>query len=152
MSSSDGAASSPEVVSSSPAITALPTGDELVINLPEGQKVVLGKLPPGTVIEIASWRGTGPPDSHTARILLSTTPGGAVVQSPLASEVPVAVESKASKPTRAEKKRAKQEAAKPQGPRHRKRMGAGAIIVIVMAVIATAAVGTLLTLAILQRT
>jgi hypothetical protein len=42
----------------------------LVIDLPEGQKLVVGKLEEGTVIEVASWRGTGRPDSRTSRLML----------------------------------------------------------------------------------
>lgn len=67
----------PTVTEATPGVTAVPSGDELVIDLPEGQKVILGRLPPGTVVEIASWRGTGPPDSRTSRLLLGTTEGTA---------------------------------------------------------------------------
>ena len=42
----------------------------LVIDLPDGQKIVLGKLPNGAVVEVATWRGTGRPDSRTNRIML----------------------------------------------------------------------------------
>ena len=34
----------------------------LVIDLPDGQKLVIGELKPGIVIEVATWRGTGRPD------------------------------------------------------------------------------------------
>ena len=45
----------------------IPTSDNpMVIDLPDGQKIVLGKLSAGTVIEVATWRGTGRPDSSTA--------------------------------------------------------------------------------------
>ena len=37
------------------------TQPPLVIDLPEGQKMVVGKLDPETVIEVATWRGTGRP-------------------------------------------------------------------------------------------
>lgn len=46
------------------------TESPLVIDLPDGQKIVLGKLAVGTVIEVATWRGTGRPDSRTNRIML----------------------------------------------------------------------------------
>jgi len=133
----------PQVITASPAITALPTGDEMVIDLPEGQKVLLGKLPPGTIIEIASWRGTGPPDHHTARILLSTSTG---TPSDVASQpAPVA-----QTPIKPEKKKSRREQKKEAGPQHRKRAGAGQIVVIVLAVVAVIAVGTVLTLAVLN--
>jgi hypothetical protein len=50
---------------------ALPVSDEsLVIDLPDGQKLVVGKLATGSVIEVATWRGTGRPDSRTTRLML----------------------------------------------------------------------------------
>jgi hypothetical protein len=45
----------------------------LVLDLPEGQKLVVGNLDPGTVIEIATWRGTGRPDSRTNRMMLGVS-------------------------------------------------------------------------------
>ena len=45
----------------------------LVVDLPEGQKLVVGRLEEGTVIEVASWRGTGRPDSRTSRLMLGVT-------------------------------------------------------------------------------
>jgi hypothetical protein len=45
----------------------------LVIDLPDGQKLVVGVLEPGTVIEIATWRGTGRPDSRTNRLMLGVS-------------------------------------------------------------------------------
>lgn len=142
MSASDN--TQPQVITTSPAITALPTGDELVINLPEGQKVLLGKLPPGTIIEIASWRGTGPPDHHTARILLSTTTGaaGEIRSAPVAT-----TEGAQAEPAKKTSKRNRQ---KQSGPQHRKRISAGQIIVITLAVIAVFAVAGVLTLALLN--
>jgi hypothetical protein len=49
-----------------------PIGDDapVVVDLPDGQKVILGSISPGTVIEIAAWRGTERPDSRTTRIVL----------------------------------------------------------------------------------
>ena len=49
----------------------LPVSDSaLVIDLPDGQKLVVGKMTHGTVIEVATWRGTGRPDSRTNRMML----------------------------------------------------------------------------------
>lgn len=45
----------------------------LVVDLPDGQKLVVGDLDPGTVIEIATWRGTGRPDSRTNRFMLGVS-------------------------------------------------------------------------------
>ena len=56
-----------------PEMTALPmTGGDspLVIDLPDGQKLVVGNLAAGSVIEVATWRGTGRPDSRTSRLML----------------------------------------------------------------------------------
>lgn len=52
----------------------IPTSDNpMVIDLPDGQKIVLGKLSAGTVIEVATWRGTGRPDSRTNRFMLGVS-------------------------------------------------------------------------------
>ena len=49
----------------------LPISDvPLVIDLPDGQKLVIGKMTEGAVIEVATWRGTGRPDSRTNRLML----------------------------------------------------------------------------------
>lgn len=49
----------------------IPSSDApLVIDLPDGQKIVLGRISSGAVIEVATWRGTGRPDSRTNRIML----------------------------------------------------------------------------------
>ena len=45
----------------------------LVVDLPDGQKLVVGDLDPGTVIEVATWRGTGRPDSRTNRFMLGVS-------------------------------------------------------------------------------
>ena len=63
-----------------PTITNIPiavSDNPVVIDLPDGQKLVLGKLNAGSVIEVATWRGTGRPDSRTNRLMLGmsdTTP------------------------------------------------------------------------------
>ena len=59
-----------------PVITKLPlpnSENALVIDLPDGQKLVVGKMATGTVIEVATWRGTGRPDSRTTRLMLGVT-------------------------------------------------------------------------------
>lgn len=61
-----------------PEMTALPMsgGDSpLVIDLPDGQKLVVGNLAAGSVIEVATWRGTGRPDSRTSRLMLGMASG-----------------------------------------------------------------------------
>lgn len=58
------------------SIPVPPADSALVIDLPEGQKLVLGKMEEGTVIEVATWRGTGRPDSRTNRLMLGVSIGG----------------------------------------------------------------------------
>jgi len=54
----------------------IPISDNpVVIDLPDGQKLVLGRLNSGSVIEVATWRGTGRPDSRTNRLMLGMTDG-----------------------------------------------------------------------------
>lgn len=48
----------------------------LVVDLPDGQKIVIGQLPAGVAIEVATWRGTGRPDSRTHRLLLGISDSG----------------------------------------------------------------------------
>jgi len=65
-----------QIEESKPVVTSLPisTGDTpLVIDLPDGQKLVVGNLESGTVIEVATWRGTGRPDSRTSRLMLGVS-------------------------------------------------------------------------------
>ncbi len=63
---------SPPVVTSLP----LPSSDSvLVIDLPDGQKLLVGKMAAGSVIEVATWRGTGRPDSRTNRLMLGMSNG-----------------------------------------------------------------------------
>jgi hypothetical protein len=62
----------------SPEITVLPMagGDSpMVIDLPDGQKLIVSNLAAGSVIEVATWRGTGRPDSRTTRLMLGMTTG-----------------------------------------------------------------------------
>ena len=59
-----------------PAISTIPLPDQetpLVIDLPDGQKLVVGNIAQGTVIEVATWRGTGRPDSRTSRLMLGVS-------------------------------------------------------------------------------
>jgi hypothetical protein len=59
-----------------PAEVAPITPDQpLVIDLPDGQKLVVGNMVAGSVIEVATWRGTGRPDSRTSRLMLGMSPG-----------------------------------------------------------------------------
>lgn len=58
---------------SSPKVSKLPlpiSDSPLVIDLPDGQKIVVGKMTLGSVIEVATWRGVGRPDSRTSRLML----------------------------------------------------------------------------------
>ena len=62
--------------SNQPVISNIPipaSDNPMVIDLPDGQKIVLGKLSPGSVIEVATWRGTGRPDSRTNRFMLGVS-------------------------------------------------------------------------------
>ena len=60
-------------VAPAPEVSSLPIKQDespLVIDLPDGQKLVVGHLANGSVIEVATWRGTGRPDSRTSRLML----------------------------------------------------------------------------------
>ena len=59
--------------SPAPEVSTLPIKQDespLVIDLPDGQKLVVGHMANGSVIEVATWRGTGRPDSRTSRLML----------------------------------------------------------------------------------
>ena len=61
-----------------PKVTSLPlpiSDTPLVIDLPDGQKIVIGKMQQGSVIEVATWRGTGRPDSRTNRLMMGMNNG-----------------------------------------------------------------------------
>ena len=63
---------------SSPKVSKLPlpiSDSPLVIDLPDGQKIVVGKMTQGSVIEVATWRGVGRPDSRTSRLMLGMGSG-----------------------------------------------------------------------------
>lgn len=70
---------------SAPKVTSLPlpiSDTPLVIDLPDGQKIVIGKMQPGSVIEVATWRGTGRPDSRTNRLMMGMNNGDSSTASP----------------------------------------------------------------------
>ncbi len=74
-----------------PVITKLPlpnSDNALVIDLPDGQKLVVGKMATGTVIEVATWRGTGRPDSRTTRLMLGISAQDATNVSENQTETP----------------------------------------------------------------
>lgn len=48
------------------------TDEGIEIELPEGQRITIGTLPPGTVVEVISWQGTGSPGPKASRLLLGT--------------------------------------------------------------------------------
>jgi hypothetical protein len=75
-----------------PTITNIPiaiSDNPMVIDLPDGQKLVIGKLATGSIIEVATWRGTGRPDSRTNRLMLGMSDLTAVAStdSPQSPEV-----------------------------------------------------------------
>lgn len=41
------------------------------VELPEGHQLIIGELPSGTVVEVATWQGVGRPDDTTNRFLLT---------------------------------------------------------------------------------
>ncbi|MEJ6618742.1 MAG: hypothetical protein QNL07_05685 [Candidatus Planktophila sp.] len=62
-----------QVAPAEPKVSQLPlpaSDTPVVIDLPDGQKLVIGQLAAGSVIEVATWRGTGRPDSRTSRLML----------------------------------------------------------------------------------
>lgn len=67
-----------EPADSTPKVSKLPlpiSDSPLVIDLPDGQKIVVGKMTSGSVIEVATWRGVGRPDSRTSRLMLGVGSG-----------------------------------------------------------------------------
>jgi len=68
-----------------PQVSNLPipiSDSPIVIDLPDGQKLVLGKLGDGTVIEVATWHGVGRPDSRTNRLMIGMSSAAAQIQAP----------------------------------------------------------------------
>lgn len=81
-----------------PKVTNLPlpiSDTPLVIDLPDGQKIVIGKMQAGSVIEVATWRGTGRPDSRTNRLMMGMNSGA---PAPSVENAPVSNSNKASTP------------------------------------------------------
>lgn len=70
----------------------------LVIDLPDGQKIILSKLQEGAVIEVATWHGTGRPDSRTNRFMLGVTTGQTSSVSESASVAPTKSEADPKQP------------------------------------------------------
>lgn len=67
-----------------PTVTNLPlpiSETPLVIDLPDGQKLVIGKMANGSIIEVATWRGTGRPDSRTNRLMLGMSSANSLAAS-----------------------------------------------------------------------
>lgn len=92
--------------SSEPVISniPIPTSDNpMVIDLPDGQKIVLGKLSAGTVIEVATWRGTGRPDSRTNRFMLGVSDSSSPATPAQATPASVSEKSKFNLPWKREK-------------------------------------------------
>lgn len=50
----------------------------VIVELPDGQRLYVKDVPAGTVIEVASWRGTGAPADDTVRLLVGVDNTGAV--------------------------------------------------------------------------
>ena len=49
---------------------------EIEITLPEGQKLTIRSLEPGSIVEVASWRGAGKPDDSAIRMLFGAAGSG----------------------------------------------------------------------------
>lgn len=64
-----------DAVETSDAVSPITPDQPLIIDLPDGQKLVVGNMVEGSVIEVATWRGTGRPDSRTSRLMLGMSPG-----------------------------------------------------------------------------
>ena len=72
-----------------PIVTRIPlpaSETAMVIDLPDGQKLVVGKMEHGTVIEVATWRGTGRPDSRTNRMMLGLSSSEAEAEQKIKEE------------------------------------------------------------------
>ncbi|MFM1865104.1 MAG: hypothetical protein RL677_884 [Actinomycetota bacterium] len=46
---------------------------EMAIDLPQGQKLIIRGIEPGTIVEIASWSGKGRPDDSAVRMLFGAS-------------------------------------------------------------------------------
>lgn len=76
-----------EVLGASDDIRTRTSDEGLEIELPEGQRVLVGPMPAGTVLEIISWKGAGSPGSDASRLLLGTATTESLVRS---AEAPTA--------------------------------------------------------------
>ena len=75
-------------ISDKPVVSRVPlpvSDSALVIDLPDGQKLVIGKMGQGTVIEVATWRGVGRPDSRTSRMMFGMSSAEIDVENPNAA-------------------------------------------------------------------
>lgn len=63
-----------------------------VVDLPDGQKLLIGELPEGTIIEVAAWRGTQKPDSRTTRLLLGVKKEDVQQVEEITTDIPVSEE------------------------------------------------------------
>jgi hypothetical protein len=80
-----------DVAPEAPVVTTLPlpnSDNAMVIDLPDGQKLVVGKMETGTVIEVATWRGTGRPDSRTTRLMLGVSSQEKITEANAQSSAP----------------------------------------------------------------
>lgn len=50
------------------------SGAPFTVELPNGQRLEIGDIPSGTIVEIATWRGPGAPDARTERMVIAVTP------------------------------------------------------------------------------
>jgi hypothetical protein len=46
---------------------------EMTVDLPYGQKLTFANLKPNTIVEIATWIGTGPPNDSSVRMLIGAS-------------------------------------------------------------------------------
>jgi hypothetical protein len=91
---------------SDPVVSNIPipaSDNPMVIDLPDGQKIVLGKLNPGAVIEVATWRGTGRPDSRTNRFMLGISDASSASVATQTTEARTEKKSKFTLPWKREK-------------------------------------------------
>ena len=91
---------------SDPVVSNIPipaSDNPMVIDLPDGQKIVLGKLTPGAVIEVATWRGTGRPDSRTNRFMLGISDASSTSVAPQPAQAGTDKKNKFTLPWKREK-------------------------------------------------
>lgn len=89
-----------------PVVSSIPipaTDNSVVIDLQDGQKIVLGKLNSGAVVEVATWRGTGRPDSRTTRFMLGISDSSNATAPAKTDQTPAAKNGKFALPWKREK-------------------------------------------------